>query len=95
MISIIFSYLFFIFALVKFKQLLTRHNPQILEYKEAYTFGATDEFIPGQVDGFMVAIGFIHMLTGEPLNDPRYVKWVNAYGGSLGGVYTPTSVHNL
>ena len=58
-------------------------------------FVATDEFIPSKAEGFMVAVGFVHFLTGEPLNDPRYVKWVNSYAAYIGGVYTPLQAHNL
>ena len=68
---------------------MTRQNPQILEYEMTNAFVATDEFIPSKAEGFMVAVGFVHFLTGEPLNDPRYVKWVNSYAAYIGGVYTP------
>lgn len=68
---------------------MTRHNPQILEYEVENAFDPTDEYVPSEDDSFMVAIGFVHFLTGEPLNDPRYVKWVNSYAEYIGGVYTP------
>ena len=74
---------------------MTRQNPQILEYEETNALDNTHGFIPSQAEGFMVAIGFVHFLTSEPLNDPRYLKWVNSYTGSIGGMYTPISAQNL
>ena len=35
----------------------------------------------------MIAVGFQHYLTGEPLNDPRYVKWINTYQGQEGSSF--------
>lgn len=43
----------------------------------------------------MIAVGLVHFQTAEPLNDPRYVKWVESYVAYVGGVYTPLSTYNL
>ena len=58
LISLIFLYTFFLFTVVKFEHLLTRHNPQIVEYEEPNGFDATDEYNPGEDKGFMIAVGF-------------------------------------
>ena len=42
MVSIIINYLFFLFAVVKFQQMMTRHNPQIVEHLETNSFDARD-----------------------------------------------------
>ena len=89
LISLTMNYLFFLFAVVKFQQLITRHNPQIVEYEETNGFDATDEYNPGEDDSFMIAVGFVHFLTGEPLNDPRYVKWINLYYAFESGNFLP------
>ena len=87
LISLIMIYLFFLFAVVKFLHLVTRHNPQIVEYDETNAFDAADEYSPGENNSFMIAVGFQHYLTGEPLNDPRYVKWINTYQGQEGSSF--------
>ena len=94
-ISFISYYLFFLFAMVKFEQLITRHNPQIVEYLETNALGATDEYNLGDDSGFMIAVGLVHFLTGETLNDPRYLKWINAYTSAEGGVYIPKQAHMM
>ena len=37
----------------------------------------------------MIAIGLVHFLTGEPMNDPRYLKWIHMYYSVEGGQYIP------
>ena len=71
--------LFFLFAVTKFGHLMTRHNPLIVEYEEAFALDATDEYNLGEDKDFMVAVGLVHYISGEPLNDPRYVKWIDLY----------------
>ena len=44
LISLIINYLFFLFAMIKFQQLVTRHNPQIVEYEETNGLDASDEY---------------------------------------------------
>ena len=87
--SLIINYLFFLFALVKFQQLVTRHNPQIVEYVETNAFDATDEFNPGEDEGFMIAVGFVDHFTGEAFNDPRYLKWLDNFYAYESGVLAP------
>ena len=58
LISLIIKYLFILFALVKFEHLMTRHNPQIVEYDETNALDATDEYNPGEDSSFMIAVGF-------------------------------------
>ena len=83
------NYLFFLFTVVKFQHLVTRHNPQIVEYEETNAIEATDEFNPGEDDSFMIAVGFVHFVTGEALNDPRYVKWLDLYYAYESGSFVP------
>ena len=40
LISLIINYLFFLFAMIKFEHLITRHNPQIVMYDENNGFDA-------------------------------------------------------
>ena len=41
----------------------------------------------------MIAVGLVHFLTGETLNDPRYLKWINTYFSVEGGVYNSKQAH--
>ena len=96
LISLIINYLFFLFSMIKFEHLVTRHNPSIVEYLETDALDAMDEYNPGEDEGFMIAVGLVRFETGEPLNDPRYLKWVNMHYSVEGGVYIPlqtTSMH--
>ena len=79
----------------KFLVFMNRQNPQIVEFKDKEAFDATDEYYPNQDDGFMIAVGFVHFLTGEPLNDPRYVKWVNFYAEYETSLLKPIEAHVL
>ena len=78
-VSIVLYYFLFLFSIVKFQHMMTRHNPQIVMYDEIDALDSRDVYRPAEAEGFMVAIGFVHFLTGAPLNDPRYVKWVNMF----------------
>ena len=88
-ISLVINYLFFLFAMIKFEQLITRHNPQIVEYLEKQALDATDEYLPGGDQGFMIAVGLVHLLTAKPINDPRYLKWINMHYSVESGKYIP------
>lgn len=95
LISLVINYLFFQFAAMKLKHLVTRHNPQIVEFEETNGFDGTEEYNPGEDESFMIAVGFTHYLTGEPLNDPRYVKWIHHHYGYESGVYVPYQAHMM
>lgn len=43
----------------------------------------------------MIALGFVHYLTNEPLNDPRYVKWINMYSAYGSDGFHPLMTHML
>ena len=89
LVSLIINYLFFLFAVVKFQQLVTRHNPQIVEYLETFGFDGTDEYNPGEDENFMIAVGFVDHFTGEAFNDPRYLKWIDNFYAYESGVLAP------
>ena len=43
----------------------------------------------------MIAIGLVHVLTAEPINDPRYLKWVNMHFQVEGGEYKATQANTM
>ena len=93
--TFIVYYLLFLFAVVKFSHLLTKHNPQIVEYEETDALDSTDVYNPGEAEDFMIAVGLFHFLTGEPINDPRYIKWINMFSRFDREGFTPINAYNL
>ena len=66
-----------------------------MEYDETDALNSRDMFNPASTEGFMIAVGFVHFLTNEPLNDPRYVKWINMFSSFGSGGFSPRSAHIL
>ena len=58
-------------------------------------FESTDEFYPSESEDFMIAIGIVDFLTGEPRNDPRFLKWINFHQTYEAGKFKSKQAYNL
>ena len=67
-------YITFIFALHKTQHMITRHNPIVSKY--TIDGGVpNDERLDLSDPNFMMIFALTDVVTGNALNDPRYVKW--------------------
>lgn len=74
-ISILFSFITFLYATLKVQHLLSRHNPSINTYVDEGAFDLDEKFSPLEQGDFMMAFQVTSWLDGDK-NDPFFVKWI-------------------
>ena len=74
-ITIVILCITFLFSSTKFEQMLRRQNPTVNNYLRKDEF-AGDERLSLTESNFMMAFTLEHFISGETLDDPRYLKWV-------------------
>ena len=78
-VSLAFMIVTFLFATVKFQELVTRHNPTINTYTLKNEYSSDDKMDLGDNSyDFNYAFGLVSV-AGKPFNDPRFVKWLATY----------------
>ena len=78
-VSLAFMIVTFLFATVKFQELVTRHNPTINTYTLKNEYSSDDKMDLGDDSyDFSYAFGLVSE-EGKPFNDPRFVKWLATY----------------
>ena len=72
--SILTAYVVFLFAVLKTKQMVTKHNPVITSYVEEDVYDSEDRYDLSDPE-FMIAFMVENEYTKTLINDPRFIKW--------------------
>ena len=71
------------YMLSKGVTLVAKHNPTITQAIEVGSYDDSDKF-NFKKENFMIAVGVFDAISGEPKNDPNYVRWLVQVTGSDG-----------
>mmetsp|Transcript_6014 Transcript_6014/g.7260 ORF Transcript_6014/g.7260 Transcript_6014/m.7260 type:complete len:110 (+) Transcript_6014:152-481(+) len=84
--SLLILYVTLLFAALKLRHLLERHNPNISTVVHFNALEKDEEFDTTQ-DSFMMAFAIVDFFDGS-LSDPRYIKWVARFNTMDNGDYS-------
>ena len=77
-VSLLMMYVIFLFAVLKFQHLISKHNPSVNTFVERDAFDENDVWVGSETD-FMMAFAVTDYLTGEIKADKKFVKWFAQY----------------
>ena len=75
----IIMYVTFIFATLKLQHLMSKHNPSVNVFVDRDAFDESYIWSGADDPDFMMAFMVADYSTGEPKNDPAFVKWYVQY----------------
>ena len=75
-----------LFALNQLKSLLERSNPSLNVIRREEVFDTSYSYKMDGSQPLQMAFTLANLITGEPLDDPRIVKWVAVLGWMVDGV---------
>ena len=79
LVSLIIILILFMFSVLKFDHLLSKHNPQVNTFVDKDVFDENDVWNADADDDFIMAFAVADFITGEVKDDPKFVKWFASF----------------